>query len=54
MSQASTESVERARAEGKQAGYIKGISRNKEAEVLRMRNFTIFSAAVLKAKKERK
>lgn len=45
LSEASTRTVEKARAEGKVAGYIKGISRNKEAELLRIREFNLFSRA---------
>lgn len=45
LSQASTENVEKARAKGSVAGYIKGISRNKEAEILRIRDFNLFSRA---------
>lgn len=45
LSQASTENVEKARANGSVAGYIKGISRNKEAEILRIRDFSLFSRA---------
>ena len=44
-SQISSASVEKARAEGVNAGYIRGVSRNREAELLRIRNFTIFSRA---------
>lgn len=45
LSQASTENVEKQRREGKPAGLIRGISRNKEAEILRMKTFSIFSQA---------
>lgn len=45
LSQASTENVEKARADGKVAGYIYGVSRNKEAEILRIRDFNLFSRA---------
>lgn len=45
LSQASTAVVEKAREEGKMAGFIKGISRKREEEILRVRNFTIFTLA---------
>ena len=45
LSQASTAVVEKAREEGKMAGFIKGVSRKREEEILRVRNFTIFSLA---------
>jgi hypothetical protein len=48
MSQMSTAQVEKSRKEGKNAGYIKGIARNKEAEILRMRTFSIFAQPVIK------
>ena len=44
-SQAATEYVEQARKEGKMAGFIKGVSKKREEEVLRMRNFSVFSLA---------
>lgn len=31
------------------AGFLRGISKNREAELLRIRNFTIFSLAVTHA-----
>jgi len=45
LSQISTENVDRQRAEGKSPGSIRGISRNREAEALRMRQFSIYSLA---------
>lgn len=45
LSEKSTALVERLRKEGKPAGTIKGISRNREAEVLRMRQFSVYSLA---------
>jgi hypothetical protein len=48
LSQAATEQVEKARGEGKNAGYIKGVSRNREAEILRMRDFSIYSMPKVK------
>jgi hypothetical protein len=48
LSQAATEYVEKARGEGKNAGYIKGVSRNREAEILRMRDFSIYSMPKVK------
>jgi hypothetical protein len=44
-SQWSTMKVEKQRAEGKPAGTIKGISRSREDEVLRMRRFSTYSLA---------
>lgn len=49
-SQAATSYVEKARVEGKMAGFIKGISKRREEEVLRMRNFAIYSVATAKPK----
>ena len=48
-SQASTAQVEKARAEGTMAGFMRGISRNREEEILRIRNFTTFTLAVAHA-----
>jgi hypothetical protein len=48
LSQASTAQVEKAREDGKMAGFFRGISKNREEEILRMRNFLTFSLAVLK------
>lgn len=45
-SQKATEIVEKSRAEGKMAGFLKGISKNREEEILRMRNFSTFTLAV--------
>lgn len=45
QSAASTQRIAEARATGQNVGYLHGISRNREAEILRMRNFTIFSKA---------
>ena len=50
-SQASTAQVEKARQEGTMAGFLRGISRNREEEVLRMRTFQTFSLAVQDAKR---
>ena len=49
VSQASTAQVEKARAEGTMAGFMRGISRNREEEILRIRNFTTFTLAVAHA-----
>lgn len=49
LSQASSEQVERAREKGQMTGFIKGISKNREEEILRIRNFTTFTLAVLHA-----
>ena len=46
-SQASTAQVEKARQEGTMAGFLRGISRNREEEVLRIRTFQTFSLAVI-------
>lgn len=54
QSEAATASVERARAEGINAGLIKGISRKHEEEILRMRNFAIYAQPVLHGKPQRK
>lgn len=43
-----TQRVEEARANGEAMGTIKGISRDREAEVLRMRIFTTFSRVAVK------
>lgn len=45
LSAKSTATVERTRKAGKPAGSIYGISRNREAELLRMRTFSVFSLA---------
>lgn len=50
LSQAATAVVEKAREEGKMAGFIKGISKKREEEILRMRNFAIYSVATAKPK----
>lgn len=47
LSQASTANVEKIRAEGKSAGFLRGISKNREEEILRVRNFLTFSLAVV-------
>lgn len=44
-SKSSTALVEKARANGKMAGTIKGISRSREEELLRLRQFAVFSLA---------
>lgn len=49
VSQASTAQVEKARAEGTMAGFLRGISKNREEEILRIRNFTTFTLAVAHA-----
>lgn len=41
-----TQRVEEARSKGEAMGTIKGISRDREAEVLRMRIFSTFTRAV--------
>lgn len=53
-SQASTAQVEKARAEGTMAGFLRGISKNREEEILRIRNFTTYSLVVKDGKPERK
>lgn len=45
-SAASTKRVEEARAKGQPIGYMYGISRNREEEILRMRTFSTFSKAM--------
>lgn len=45
FSQVSSRSVDTQRAKGTNAGYLKGISKNREAEILRMRTFHMFSMA---------
>lgn len=42
----STKRVEESRAKGLPIGYMYGISRNKEAELLRIRTFTTFTKAI--------
>jgi hypothetical protein len=54
LSQISTANVEKIRAEGKSAGFLKGISKNREEEVLRMRNFATFTLAVVNDATKRK
>lgn len=51
-SQISTEHVEQARAEGTMAGFLRGISRNREEEILRIRTFQTFSVAIHDAKRK--
>ena len=46
-SQKSTEIVEKSRAEGKMAGFLAGVSKNREEEILRQRNFKTFSLAAV-------
>lgn len=48
---ASTKRVEEARAKGEPAGYMYGISKNREAEILRMRNFSVYSIATTTTKR---
>ena len=50
-SQKSTEQVEEARRKGETAGFLRGISRKKEEEMLRVRNFLIYSLAGTKGRK---
>lgn len=50
-SQASTAQVEKARQDGTMAGFLRGISRNREEEILRIRTFQTFSLAVQDAKR---
>lgn len=47
LSQASSANIEKIRSEGKSAGFLAGISKNREAELLRMRTFTTYTKAVL-------
>lgn len=51
-SQISTEHVEQARQDGTMAGFLRGISRNREEEILRIRTFQTFSLAVQDAKRK--
>jgi hypothetical protein len=44
-SQSATDYVEKARKQGKNVGTMVGISRNREAEMLRVHRFAIFSLA---------
>lgn len=53
-SQVSTANVEKIRAEGKSAGFLRGISKNREEEILRVRNFLTFSLAVVNDATKRK
>jgi len=52
--QAATANVEKIRAEGKSAGFLRGISKNREEEILRVRNFTTFTLAVIANATKRK
>ena len=54
LSQASTAQVEKAREDGKMAGFLRGISKNREEEILRVRNFTTFTLAVISNATKRK
>ena len=45
FSQVSSRSVDTLRSNGVNAGYLKGISKNREVEVLRMRTFHMFTLA---------
>lgn len=54
VSQASTAQVEKAREDGKMAGFLRGISKNREEEILRVRNFTTFTLAVISNATKRK
>lgn len=54
LSQVSTANVEKIRAEGKSAGFLRGISKNREEEILRVRNFLTFSLAVVNDATKRK
>lgn len=54
LSQASTANVEKAREDGKMAGFLRGISKNREEEILRVRNFLTFSLAVANDATKRK
>lgn len=47
LSQASTAHVEKARGEGKMAGFLSGISKNREEEIIRIRNFNTFTLAAV-------
>ena len=52
ISQRSTMTVEKQRKKGINPGYIKGVSRNKEAEITRIRDFHVYSKAVVVTKEE--
>jgi len=54
LSQASTSHVEKARGEGKMAGFLSGISKNREEEIIRIRNFTTFTLNVVTNAPKRK
>ena len=45
QSQSSTQVVEQVRKKGEVAGFLRGISRKREEEILRIRNFMIYSYA---------
>lgn len=45
LSQVSSAQIQKSREEGTNAGYMRGISRDKEAEILRMRMFSVFTQA---------
>lgn len=47
LSHLSSALVDKARSNGQTAGFIKGISKDREAEILRMRNFNTFALAVV-------
>jgi len=51
-SELSTAAVEKARSEGKAAGTIKNISRNKKAEAERVEAFRVFSQQMIERKKK--
>lgn len=52
LSQMSTNLVEKSRQEGKNSGYIKGLAKNREAEILRMRNFSIYMKSMATGTKD--
>lgn len=54
LSQASTANVDKARESGQMAGFLRGISKNREEEILRVRNFLTFSLAVVNDATKRK
>jgi hypothetical protein len=45
QSQASTQVVEQVRKKGEVAGFLRGISRKREEEILRIRNFMTYAMA---------
>jgi hypothetical protein len=54
LSQASTAQVEKAREDGKMAGFLRGISKNREEEIIRIRNFNTFTLTAVVTHAQRK